>query len=131
MMKNRYDENYNQEEMFEYEIVQDGHIEEVEGFANDEDEDIGLAVPMAQVESNQDKNPEEEEEIQKDVGYEVGDVDEHYSTNTEQITGDRLELNTTNLLYLVGELVEHDKSVKEVDNYDENYDDSAKKKRYI
>ena len=125
-----YDENYNQEEMFEYEIVQDGHIEEVEGFANDEDEDIGLAVPMAQVESNQDKNPEEEE-IQKDVGYEVGDVDEHnYYTNTEQITGDRLEENVTNLMYLAGELA-HAESVKEVDNSDENDDDSAKKKRYI
>ena len=117
--------------MFEYEIVQDGHIEEVEGFANDEDEDIGLALPMAQLESNQDKNPEEEEEIQKDVGYEVGDVDEHnYYTNTEQITGDRLEDNVTNLMYLAGELA-HAESVKEVDNSDENYDDSAKKKRYI
>ena len=85
-----HDENYNQEEIFEYEIVQDEHIEEVDSFVNDKDEDIGLAVPMTQVESNQDKNPEEEEDIPKDVGYEdERDVDEHnYSTNMEQITGD-------------------------------------------
>ena len=32
-------------------------------------------------------------------------------------------------MYLAGELTKHDESVKEVDNSDENYDDSAKKKR--
>ena len=128
-----HDENYNQLEIFEYEIVQDEHIEEVDSFVNDKDEDTGLAVPMTQVESNQDKNPEEEEDIPKDVGYEdERDVDEHnYSTNTEQITGDRLEENVTNLMYLAGELAKHDESVKEVDNSNENYDDSDKKKRYI
>ena len=41
----------------------------------------------------------------------------------------RLEGNVTNLMYLAGELAKHDESVKEVDNSDENYDDSAKKKR--
>ena len=123
-----HDENYNEEEIFD--IVQGEEMDEVDIYVNDKDEDKGPVVPMTQFETNQDENPAEEE-IQDDVGYEA-DRDEHnYSTNIEQISGDRLEENISSLMYLAGELAKHDENVKEVDRSDDNDDSAKKKKRYI